>query len=80
MENANVGLALVGMGLAAIGFLGSGVGLGYMFGKLFESIARQPEMEAKLTKLMWIGLALIEAIALYGLVVAFIIMGKIPSH
>ncbi len=73
------GYALIGMGLAAVGFLGSGVGLGYMFGKLFEAIARQPEVEARLTKLMWIGLALVEAIALYGLVVAFIIMGKIPS-
>ena len=75
-----ISVALVGMGLAAIGFLGSGIGIGYMFGKLIESIARQPEMEAKLTRLMWIGLALIEAIALYGLVIAFIIMGKIPAN
>lgn len=72
--------AFIGMGVAALGFAGSGLGLGFMFGKLFEAIARQPEAEAKLTKVMWIGLALVEAIALYGLVVAFMIMGKIPSH
>ncbi len=67
--------ALIGMGLAAVGFAGSGVGIGYIFGKMIESVARQPEAEAKVGKYMWIGYALVEAIALYGLVIAFIIMG-----
>ncbi|HJO48251.1 MAG TPA: ATP synthase F0 subunit C [Candidatus Scalindua sp.] len=67
--------ALIGMGLAAVGFAGSGVGIGYIFGKMIESVARQPEAEAKVGKYMWIGFALVEAIALYGLVIAFIIMG-----
>lgn len=69
--------ALIGMGLAAVGFAGSGVGIGYIFGKMIESVARQPEAEAKVGKYMWIGFALVEAIALYGLVIAFIIMGII---
>jgi len=68
------------MGLAALSMLGPGLSMGFMFAKLFESIARQPEAEAKLTKVMWIGLALVEAIALYGLVIAFMILGKIPSQ
>jgi F-type H+-transporting ATPase subunit c len=67
--------ALIGMGLAAVGFAGSGIGIGYIFGKMIESVARQPEAEAKVAKYMWIGFALVEAIALYGLVIAFIIMG-----
>jgi F-type H+-transporting ATPase subunit c len=67
--------ALIGMGLAAVGFAGSGIGIGYIFGKMIESVARQPEAEAKVGKYMWIGFALVEAIALYGLVIAFIIMG-----
>jgi F-type H+-transporting ATPase subunit c len=42
---------------------------------VIEVVARQPEAEARVTKYMWIGFALVEAIALYGLVVVFIIMG-----
>jgi len=63
------------MGLAAAGFGGAGVGIGFIFGKMIEAVARQPEAEGKVGKYMWIGFALVEAIALYGLVVAFIILG-----
>ena len=66
---------LLGMGLAAAGFAGAGVGIGYIFGKMIEAVARQPEAEGRVGKYMWIGFALVEAIALYGLVIAFIIMG-----
>jgi F-type H+-transporting ATPase subunit c len=44
--------ALIGMGLAAVGFAGSGIGIGYIFGKMIESVARQPEAEAKVGKYM----------------------------
>src|SRR5713226_5130230 len=67
--------ALIGMGLAAAGFAGAGVGIGYVFGKMIEAVARQPEAEGRVGKYMWIGFALVEAIALYGLVIAFIVMG-----
>jgi F-type H+-transporting ATPase subunit c len=73
MDSAAAGL--IGMGCAAAGFAGAGVGIGYIFGKMIEVVARQPEAEARVTKYMWIGFALVEAIALYGLVIAFIIMG-----
>jgi F-type H+-transporting ATPase subunit c len=42
---------------------------------MIEATARQPAAEATVGKYMWIGFALVEAIALYGLVIAFIIMG-----
>jgi F-type H+-transporting ATPase subunit c len=71
----NVAASFIGMGLSAAGFAGSGVGLGYIFGKTIEAIARQPGAESKVTKYVWIGAAFVEAIALYGLVIAFIIMG-----
>lgn len=67
--------ALVGMRLAAAGFAGAGVGIGSIFGKMIEAAARQPQVEGRVGKYMWIGFALVEAIALYGLVIAFIIMG-----
>ncbi|MBF0370761.1 MAG: ATP synthase F0 subunit C, partial [Magnetococcales bacterium] len=46
------------------------------FGKTIESVARQPGAESQMSKYVWIGAAFVEAIALYGLVIAFIIMGK----
>jgi len=68
--------SLIGMGLAAVGMAGSGIGIGYIFGKMIEAVARQPEAEPILAKYAWIGFALVEAIALYALVLAFIIMGQ----
>lgn len=68
--------SLIGMGLAAVGMAGSGIGIGYIFGKMIEAVARQPEAEPTLSKYAWIGFALVEAIALYALVLAFIIMGR----
>jgi F-type H+-transporting ATPase subunit c len=68
--------SLIGMGLAAVGMAGSGIGIGYIFGKMIEATARQPEAEPILSKYAWIGFALVEAIALYALVLAFIIMGR----
>ncbi|MBF0622359.1 MAG: ATP synthase F0 subunit C [Magnetococcales bacterium] len=74
MESAAA--SLIGMGLSAIGFAGSGIGLGILFGKTIEAIARQPGAESQVSKYIWIGAAFVEAIALYGLVIAFIIMGN----
>ena len=71
----SVAAAFIGMGLAATGFAGAGIGIGFIFGKMIEAVARQPEAEGRIAKYMWIGFALVEAIALYGLVIAFIIMG-----
>ncbi|MEE8240235.1 MAG: ATP synthase F0 subunit C [Nitrospirales bacterium] len=65
--------ALIGMGLAAAGFAGAGVGIGYVFGKMIEAVARQPEGEARVAKYMWIGFALVEAVALYGILIALMI-------
>jgi len=75
MMDANAA-SLIGMGLAAAGMAGSGIGIGYVFGKMIEAVARQPEAEPVLSKYAWIGFALVEAIALYALVIAFIIMGR----
>ena len=62
-------LNVVGYGLAAIG---PGIGLGILFGKAMESTARQPEMSGKIQTIMFIGLALVEVLALLGFVLAFI--------
>ncbi|HHT41487.1 MAG TPA: ATP synthase F0 subunit C [Actinomyces sp.] len=58
-------IASIGYGIAT---LGPAIGLGYMIGKTQESTARQPEVASKLSTNMYIGLALIEALGLIGLV------------
>ena len=72
-----LGLALpIGVGLAAIG---SGYGLGQAVGKAMDGIARQPEASDKIQTAMIIGCALIEALTIYALAVALILMSKIPA-
>ena len=66
--------SLIGMGLAAVGMAGSGIGIGYIFGKMIEAVARQPEAEPILSKYAWIGFALVEAIGLFALLVAFMVL------
>ena len=62
-------LGVIGYGLAAIG---PGVGVGLVVSKTIESIARQPELAAKLQVTMWLGIAFTEALALIGLATPFI--------
>ena len=64
-----VGRGLV-IGLAAIG---PGVGLGILIGKSVEAMARQPEYAGQIRATMFIGIGLIEALALIGFVLSFII-------
>lgn len=66
---------VIGMGLAALGFGGIGIGMGFMFGKAIETIGRQPGSAKQILPIMWIAFALIEALALYGIVIAFMIYG-----
>ena len=71
-------LAQLGAGLA-IGLAGLGVGLGIGIGikGLMEAIARQPEAAGKAVGNFLLGAALAEACALYALVVALMLIGKI---
>jgi F-type H+-transporting ATPase subunit c len=62
-------LGVIGYGLAAIG---PGVGVGLVVSKTIESIARQPELAARLQVTMWLGIAFTEALALIGLATPFI--------
>ena len=52
----------------------AGVGLGIATSKAVEAVARQPEADSKITKLLIIGGALAEATAVYGLVIGLLII------
>ena len=71
-------IALLAMGLAiGLGAIGPGLGMGHAVASAIEATARQPEAEGKVRTLMFIGLAFLVALALYALVIAFIIMAQI---
>jgi len=64
----------IGAGLATISLAGAGVGIGTVFGALINSISRNPTLEKTLFVYCIFGFALTEAIALFGLMMAFLIL------
>ena len=68
------GLGSIGAGLAfGLGAIGPGIGLGYLIGKAIESMARQPEAAGMVRTTMFLGIAFVEAIMLFGFVLSFIV-------
>ena len=67
------GLKAIALGVGAgLGTIGPGIGVGYIFGKVIESVTRQPEMRDEITGIQWLGFALTEACFFYGLVAGLI--------
>ena len=64
----------IGAGLATIGLAGAGVGIGTVFGALVLGVSRNPSLKDELFKLAILGFALTEAIALFSLMMAFLIL------
>ena len=67
-------LIAIGAGIAVVGALGAGIGIGIATGKATEAIARQPEAESKINKSLILGCALAEATAIYGFVIGLLII------
>jgi F-type H+-transporting ATPase subunit c len=65
---------LIGAGLATIGLIGSGIGIGTVFGSLIIGISRNPSIKEELMKIGILGFALTESIALFALMMAFLIL------
>ncbi|TMK91651.1 MAG: F0F1 ATP synthase subunit C [Actinobacteria bacterium] len=67
------GIKAVGKGLVyGLAAIGPGIGLGILIGKSVEAMARQPEYAGQVRATMFIGIGLIEALALFGFVLYFI--------
>lgn len=64
----------IGAGIAVLTGIGAGIGIGIATGKATEAVARQPEAESKITKLLLLGCALAEATAIYGFVIGILII------
>ena len=65
---------MIGAGLAVIGLSGVGAGIGHIFAALIEAIARNPSAEGKVFPRAMLGFALVEAVALYALLISFLIL------
>lgn len=67
-------LTAIGAGIAVLTGVGTGVGIGLATSKAVDAIARQPEAEGKISKALLLGCALAEATAIYGFVIALLII------
>ena len=74
MELLLLGLKLIAAGLATISIAGAGVGIGIIFGCFLIAYSRNPMEENKLFTYALLGFALTEAIALFGLMITFLIL------
>jgi F-type H+-transporting ATPase subunit c len=68
------GLIAVGAGIAVLAGLGAGIGIGIATSKATEAIARQPEAKGDINRTLLLGSALAEATAIYGFVIAVLII------
>jgi len=66
----NGSMNLVGYGIAVIG---SGIGVGLIFMALINGTARQPEARSAMFSSAMIGFAVVEALAILGFVLAFVV-------
>ena len=64
----------LGAGLATIGLAGAGIGIGSIFSSLVLGISRNPSLQQELMRAAILGFALTEAIALFSLMIAFLIL------
>jgi F-type H+-transporting ATPase subunit c len=64
----------LGAGLATFGLAGAGIGIGTIFGSLLNAISRNPYIKDDLFRFAILGFALTEAIALFALMIAFLVL------
>ena len=65
---------LIGAGLATIGVTGAGAGVGLVFSSLIQGTSRNPSLKQQLFSFAILGFALTEALGLFALLVAFLIL------
>jgi len=64
----------LGAGLAVIGVIGAGLGIGNIFAAFITAVGRNPAAKNEVFTMTMLGFALVEAIALFALVIALVIL------
>ena len=67
-------LMAIGAAVAVLTGIGAGIGIGIATGKATEAVARQPEADGKITKLLLLGCALAEGTAIFGFITALLVI------
>lgn len=70
----DLGLIAIGAGIAILAGLGTGIGEGIAAGKAVEAVSKNPEAEGKIRTMLILGVGLTETVAIYGLLISFLIM------
>ena len=65
---------MIGAGLAIIALFGVGIGIGNIFSTLIATVGRNPSVQQRVFPFAIIGFALVEAVALFALLIAFLIL------
>lgn len=71
------GMSAIGAGIAALSVIGGGLGTGNATSKAVESIAKQPDASGKIMSALIVGGALSEATAIYGFLIALLLVLKV---
>lgn len=74
MGDIGRGLIAVGAGLAVMTGMMTGLGQGFAAGKAVEAVGRNPEAEGKIRSMLILGAAIAETCAIYGMLIAFLLM------
>ncbi len=70
-------LIAIGAAIAVFTGVGAGIGMGLATSRATEAVARQPEASGKINQMLLIGLAFAETTAIYGFVIAILLVGRI---
>ncbi len=65
---------MIGAGIATIALFGVGAGIGNIFSTLIATVGRNPSVQQRVFPYAIVGFALVEAVALYALLIAFLIL------
>ena len=71
-------LIAIAAGIAVCAGLGTGIGEGIAASKAVEAVGRNPEAEGKIRTMMILGISLYETVAIYGLLISFLLMFVFP--
>ena len=78
MEDLTMEMGMIAIAiLMAISVAGAALAQGMVGSKTVEAIARQPELAGQLRTVMILALGLIESLAIYALLIAFMLVGKV---
>ena len=70
-------MVALGAGIAVFTGIGAGIGIGLATSGFMNAISRQPEASGKMMKMFLVGVALAESTAIYGLVVAILLITRL---